>query len=101
MCKIGISHKTFENKAPFPSSEPKRTKSSLPDKLALMITKKNGSCSSRRSQCVYNNFVYNKLLAPQSARTKCKVILLSEIDVCCLGTQLYKTVIGGNYTEPL
>ncbi len=40
MRKTGISHKTFANKAPFPSNDPKRTKSSLPGKLALNITKK-------------------------------------------------------------
>jgi len=46
---------------------------------------------------VYNNFVYNKLLAPQSV----PAILFSEAEACCLGTQSCETVLGRNYTETL
>ncbi len=64
MCKIGISHKTFANKAPFPSSE-----------LALYII----------------IFVCNKLRASECADETRLCYLI--FGACCLGTQFWELII--------
>ncbi len=68
VCKTGISHKTFANKAQFPSNESKRTKSSLPWKTVPLNITKNIGEDTEYKNC---NILHN-LLAPQSEQTRHK-----------------------------
>lgn len=71
--------------------------------LALNITKKYGSCCNRRSYCITISHIIDNLHL-RAGRQK-------AIKLCCFPRQMSgvlgaqscnsKTVLGGNYTEPL
>ncbi len=77
-------HKTFTNEASFPSSESKRTKSSLPGKLN--ITKNIGEATE------YNNFHVWKMTC-LGASDEHNAVTAFGGGCCCLGTQSCQTII--------
>ncbi len=69
-----MSHKTFQSKHRF-----HLTKSSLPDKLTLNITKKSG----------------RKDLRLRASRRNTMNAVIVSVDACCSGTHSCKMVLGG------
>lgn len=66
--KFGIWHKTFVNKAAFPSHVFKRT--SLPRKLTQNVYNKNGRCCDKGSHSG-SFYLHHKGLVSKSEQTKC------------------------------
>ncbi len=97
MRKTGTSHKTFANKAPFPSNKSKREKQmSLPDKMALNITKK---CMRSHK---YNNVKYIHYLHLRASRWNTITAFIAfGGGCCCLGTQSCKTFIQTYFDDRL
>ncbi len=98
MRKTGILHKTYANKAPFPSYKSKRIKSSLPGKLWHKISLRILEKPLNIGLIIFINDINCLHLRP-SKRDTINAVITFGGGCCCLGTQSCKTIIQKYFTQ--